>query len=418
MSPEGPLPRTAQNAKVLLAHIAVFAGLLVVAYLFAQIASNAGLPPAAATTLVGIAGAGIFADAATIALTPATLGLFLPALIFDGAWAIDGEALRRRAFTIALLAIPGTAISAAIIAGGAVLTGLPVFAALTLGAMLAATDPVAVLALFATMKVPTDLRTIVEGESIANDGVAAVMTTSFVLFAIALPGAKLPSVPIALLGAVYTSAAGIVIGAALAVLASRVVRNARHPVLVVAITLAVAYGSYALATIGGASGIFASAAAGIVLRGSGFAKHDRVVVSRSWDGIATVANGIVFLLIGLNLQFERIFHEPALIGATIAGVVLARIVLSYGLAPLGSQPRLRHSWRHTIGLAGVRGALSLALALGLPLDFPSRPAVLDAVFAVVFGTLVIQGWALGPILRRIDLTALRAGKRSAESIRY
>jgi CPA1 family monovalent cation:H+ antiporter len=385
----------------LVAHLAFFAGLLIAAYLFAQIAHHAGLPAAAATTLVGITAAGMFPDAATIALTPVTIALFLPAIIFDGAWEIDGAALRRRTLTIVILAVPGVLITAAIVAGGAVLAGLAVIPAFTLGAMLAATDPVAVLALFRTLRIPEDLRTIVEGESIANDGVAAVLTTTLVGFAMVGARAPAPSIPIAVLQALYSSGVGIAIGAALAFVAARFVRASVPPAAAIAVTLVVAYGSYALATLAGTSGIFASAAAGITLRAAAFAKGDRENVARAWDGIGFVANAIVFLLVGLNLKFERIFHEPLLIGATIATVILARIVLSYALAPIGARPKLPTGWRHTIALAGLRGGLSLALALGLPLDFPARAQILDAVFAVVFGTVVIGGWTLGPILRRV-----------------
>ncbi len=385
----------------MLTQLALFAGLLVVAYLFAKIADNAGLPPAAATTLVGIAGAGMFPDA-SIALTPATLGLFLPALIFDGAWAIDGASLRRYALTIANLAVPGTLLTAAIVAVCAALAGLPILAALTLGAMLAATDPVAVLALLHTMNIPKDLRAIVEGESIANDGVAAVLTTTLVAFALVLPGQTVPSIPLAVLQAVYASLVGIAIGAACAFVASRFVRRTHRVWVSIAITLGVAYGSYALATLAEASGIFASAAAGVALRSTAFARSERERVAHAWDAIANVANAIVFLLIGLNLRVERILHEPWLIAATIVGVLIARIVLAYGLAPIGVRPPLARAWKKTLALSGLRGGLSLALALGLPAAFPARASVLDAMFAVVFGTLVIQGWAIGPVLRRID----------------
>jgi CPA1 family monovalent cation:H+ antiporter len=385
----------------LLAHLAFVAGLLVVAYLFAQIAYHAGLPAAAATTLVGVTAASMFPDAATIALTPVTIAPFLPAIIFDAAWEIDGAALRRRGFTIAILAVPGVIATAAIVAGGTALAGLALVPALTLGALLAATDPVAVIALFRTLKIPADLRTIVEGESIANDGVAAVLTTTLVGFAIVGTGAHPPSIPSAVLQAVYAAGVGIAIGAAVAFVAARFVRANAPPAVAIAITLVVAYGSYALATLAGTSGIFASAAAGIALRSASFAKGDRENVARAWDGIGFVANAIVFLLVGLNVRFERIFHEPLLIAVTIASVIVARVVLSYAIAPIGARPKLPTGWRHTIALAGLRGGLSLALALGLPLDFPARPQILDAVFAVVFGTVVIGGWTLGPILRRI-----------------
>ena len=382
----------------MLTSIAVVIVLLAAAYLFAQVASHAGIPAPAAIVLVGIAAGGMLPNL-QIALTPATLALFLPALIFEGAWDIDAAALRRAAVAIAVLALPGVLFTAAVTAAGATAAGVAVLGAFALGACLSATDPVAVLALFRRLDVPLDLRTIVEGESIANDGVAFVLWQTVVALQI---GTVHPTLLTQFGHAAYVMLAGSAAGVLMARLGAPFLRRSRAPWLEVAITVAVAYGAYGAAAAIGASGVFASAAAGIALAAWVLDRRERKVVARFWDTTAFVANGAVFLLVGLSLQFERIFHEPLLIVATIVTLVIARVGLAYVLVPL-SRVRAANGWRHAIALAGVRGGLSLALALGLPYDFPGRPQIIDAVFAVVFVTIVVQGWTLAPLLRRLRL---------------
>ncbi len=383
--------------------VAVVVLLLAVAYLFAQIAHYAGLPPAASIVLVGIAAGGMLPSDLHIALTPAILALFLPALIFEGAWSIEAGALRRAAWAIVVLAVPGVLFTAALVASASLLGGAHIAlpAALALGAVLAATDPVAVLSLFRALNVPLDLLTIVEGESIANDGVAAVLAQAVI--------ASTASGAFTLLASVeafaYQSLAGIAIGLAVAAIGSPLLRRFRAPWFGIVTTLAVAYGSYALASLAGASGIFASAAAGIALPTLALDKSEVRAIERFWDGTAFLANAIVFLLVGVSLRLDRIFHEPLLLLAVVAATIVSRAILAYVFVPLRGADGARPSWRHAIALAGVRGGLSLALALGLPESFPDRSRVIDAVFAVVFFTLVIQGWTLAPLLRRLPLRA-------------
>ena len=382
----------------LLPAIGVVVALLAVAFLFAQVAVHAGIPAPVAIVLVGIAAGGMLPGDLQITLTPATLALFLPALIFEGAWDLDAGALRRAAVAIAVLAVPGVLVTATAIGGaGALAGGMTLAGAFALGAILSATDPVAVLALFRKLNVPPDLLAIVEGESIANDGVAAVLVGSALL--LASGGAN----TVALIwNAGYATVAGIGIGIAAALLGTPILRRIREPSVGIVVTLAVAYGAYAIATVAGASGIFASAAAGVALPRLALDKNEIRSIEHFWDTAAFLANAVVFLLVGLSLRLERIFNEPRLLLATVVAVIAARLLLAYLLVPVrGGPDGPQRGWREAIALAGVRGGLSLALALGLPRSFPNRAEIVDAVFAVVFLTLVVQGWLLAPMLRRI-----------------
>ena len=122
---------------------------------------------------------------------------------------------------------------------------------------------------------------------------------------------------------------------------------------------------------------------------------------------AFLANALVFLLVGLSIRLDRILAEPRLIVTTVAAVIVSRAILAYILVPVRRANDAKRAWRHAVALSGVRGGLSLALALGLPPDFPDRPELIDAVFAVVFLTLVVQGWTLAPLLRRLALVPAR-----------
>jgi CPA1 family monovalent cation:H+ antiporter len=396
----------------LLPTIGVVLALLAAAFLFARVAHHAGIPAPAAIVLVGIAAGGMLPGDLQITLTPATLALFLPALIFEGAWDLDVPALRRAGPAILVLAVPGVLFGAAAIASAGVAAGdLSFAAACALGAILSATDPVAVLALFRNLNVPRDLLTIVEGESIASDGVAAVLVGIALL--LASGGADPRQMAVF---AFYETFGGIAIGLGAAALGAPILRRFRAPAVGIALTLAVAYGAYALAAVAGASGIFASAAAGVALPRLALDKGEVRAIERFWDGTAFAANAVVFLLVGLNLRLARIFAEPRLFVAVVVAVVASRAVLAYGLVPLGHRGGVEPGWRHAIALAGLRGGLSLALALGLPRTFPNRAQIIDAVFAVVFLTLVVQGWTLAPLLRRIPLVGPESKGSSARGL--
>ena len=385
----------------MLLNVVLIGALLFVAWLLARVARWIGFPPAVMLVVLGIVASSLNQQATQIVLTPTTLGIFLPALIFEAAWDIDAAALRRVAKAIALLAIPGVLLTAGCVAAATVYGGgLTWPAALVLGAIVAATDPVAVLALFRQLDVPVDLFTIVAGESIANDGVAAVLVAALLPLA---RGGSSPSWAAAVGTMCLDTLGGAAIGIAFALAVTPLLRRERRDVERIVTTLVVAYGSYAAASLLGLSGIFASAAAGVALPTLALAKRDAASVEGFWDRTAEFANGLVFLLVGLNLRVDRIAHEPALVAVTIVAVVASRALLAYAFVPLVAELRRRS---HTaIALSGVRGGLSLALALGLPADVAGRPLVIDAVFAVVFATLVVQGSTIAPVLRRLRLTA-------------
>ncbi len=376
-----------------------FVALLGAAVLIAILAERLRVPAAVALVAIGAA----FQVPPPFAFGDALLFVFLPPLIFEAAWNLDLASLRRMAWRIVLLAVPGTLATAAIVAGCVVLAGaLPPAPALLLGAIVAATDPVAVVAAFRRVRVPADLRTLVEGESLSNDGVALILFA----FAAALAGGQATSIGGDALTGVLEVVGGIAIGAVAGLLCAGVLRATNATEYEVTVTIVLAYGAYLLATALHCSGIFATAAGAIALRAVvrriPDALNNSDEVDRVWAAAAFMANAVVFLATGLLILPSRIVHEPALVVTAVAGVALARVALALAAT------RVRAD-RITIFLAGMRGALPLALALSLPDTLPYRAPIIDATFAVVLVTIIAQGAPLEVVLARLYGGAAKAG---------
>ena len=308
------------------------------------------------------------------------------------------------AWSIAVLAVPGVLFTTGVIAAGLSVTGqLPVVAAFMFGTIVSATDPVGVIAIFRRLNVPLDLVTLVEGESIANDGVAIA------LYGIALALAESPAAvdtwAIAW-AAVIGVRGGAAVGAAAAVIIGFAIRGARDRSIELTATIVLAFTAYGCASSLQFSGVFASAAAGITLRAMrGFVLTAQAPedIDRFWEVIAFVANAVVFLATGLLLQIPRLFHEPLLVVTAIIVVIASRAMLAFGVLPAFGTATLHAGWSQTAFFAGMRGALSLALALGLPAHFPYRSEIVAATFAIVLVTLVVQGATIETFIRRLPL---------------
>jgi CPA1 family monovalent cation:H+ antiporter len=199
-------------------------------------------------------------------------------------------------------------------------------------------------------------------------------------------------------------AGGGLAGCAIGLGAAALLRSARNAALDVAVTVAIAYGAYALAEWLHASGIVAVIAAGLscsALRSAqGSTQTATGAVDRFWEMAALVANSVLFVLVGLAIDVRSIASVWPAAAWGVAAVLLARALMVYGLAPVSAAAGrpLQRGWPHVIALGGVRGALSMALVLSLPEDFQQRAQVIAMVFGVVLFTLVVQGSGLGPAI--------------------
>jgi len=328
------------------------------------------------------------------------LFIFLPALIFEAAWNVDIRLLWKNWRAVLFMAVPGVGLTAVLVGLGLSLVNqLPFLQALLLGAILAATDPVAVIPILKRLNVPHELATILEGESLLNDGFAIVLYTS--LIAILSFGQRLTGLEFA--GkALLVSGGGLLIGFVTAGVVAFVLRATKDMRLYFVASAVTVYISYLGAEKVHLSGIFAVVSAGIVLRlATRFpAESDANEIGTLWAALAFFANTFVFVLMGIRIDFMRIWHEPELLLATIGFVTLARLFLSYVAFPLTKRDAPA-AWRHVIFLAGMRGAISIALALNIPENVKFRPQIIDATYGVVLITLVAQGIALGPVLTKL-----------------
>jgi CPA1 family monovalent cation:H+ antiporter len=322
-------------------------------------------------------------------------------LLFAGALNVNFETMKQRIVPILLLAVPGTIISTLVIGllfwVASHLVGLPLSLpwALVFGALISPTDPVAVLTMLKGVSLPETLRVEAEGESLLNDGVGIVLFTGLVGIAVGSESFELGTASLDLL---REAGGGIALGTAAGYIAYRGMRAIDDFPVEVLITLALVAGTYALAQRVGFSGPLATVAAGLLIgnRAPKDAMSDETqrYVSALWTLIDEVLNSVLFLLIGLEvLVLDVRPHAIALAALAIPIALIARFlaVAAPSALPPHSLSRLRNvpflTW------AGVRGGISVALALALP-PSDAKEAILAATYGVVLFTIVVQGSSL------------------------
>lgn len=390
--------------------------LLLIASLVAIVIQRIRLPYTVALVLVGLALT--FVGTIQLELTAELiLALFLPPLLFEAAFHVEFEKLRDHLVLILSLAIPGVILSTFIV-GGIVSfgTSLALPLALVFGALIAATDPVAVIAIFRTVGAPKKLATIVEGESLFNDGATVVIFG--IILNVALTGQF--SAIAGLWEFVRVSAGGVIIGLGLGWITAQLIARVDNYLIETTLTTALAFGSFLVAEEIHVSGVLAVVAAGI-LNGNigprGMSPSTKIVLFNFWEYLAFLANSLIFLLIGLEMELPLLFDNIGPIVIAAVSVLLARAIAVYGLSWITGQfrsGRLPLSWRHILTWGGLRGAVSLALALGLPTTLGSDRSLIQAMtFGVVLVSLLTQATTIEPLLKWLKL-----GRRDEAEIEY
>jgi CPA1 family monovalent cation:H+ antiporter len=292
----------------------------------------------------------------------------------------------------------------------------PAEPALAFGALIAATDPIAVIALLRETGVRGRMRLVIESESLLNDGVAALLFTLVVASFGASGGTPTP------LGVLEQTlligGGGIAVGLVAGGIAIALAGRTSEHLVETALTAVAAYGSFLIAERLGASGVLATVSAGLLMGNLGVLADDadrfalssqgRTFVVEFWEFAAFVANSLVFLLIGLALAAT----PTRAFGALLVVIVLAlvgRAATVYPIALLFARSRWAAPWaeRHFLWWGGLRGALALALALALPPAMPYRNDILVAAFGVVAFSILVQGLTGKFALRRLGLDTTR-----------
>ena len=384
-------------------NIESFGALLLVAAVVAIVARRLRLPYTVGLLVAGIA----------VSLSPWQPGfevtkdlvfmLFLPPLVFEAAFMIRWEELRRDMAPLVAMATAGVLLSTAVVfLGFTRLLGWDWRPALMFSALISATDPVAVIAMLKEAKVGGRFGLLIEAESLFNDGTAAA------LFAVALVAVGAGTDPgSAALAFLKISLGGIVCGGLVGGLCVWLMGRTDDQLVEIVCTVAAAYGAFLIAEHFGFSGVLATVVAGIILGNLGtlgaLSCEGRDDAETFWQFLAFLVNSFVFLLMGTRIAETN--YLPIL-GAAAAAVVLVtagRAASVYGVMGLfaRSKRRLDLGSQHLLVWGGMRGALALALALGLPDDLPMRHEVVSVTFAVVAFSTVVQGMTMGPALRRL-----------------
>jgi len=392
-------------------------GLLLIAAIAAIGLKRARLPFTVGLVLVGLGLGGLaeeyegFRALTQIELSPELiLFVFLPTLIFESAFALDSGLLTRNLAPVLALAAPGLLLSTAIVGGLiTLLTPLPLGPALVFGALISATDPVAVVALFREVGAPKRLAVLVEGESLFNDATAIVL---FHIMVGVAAGGAIGVITLAHGGVNFllVFAGGILVGCAIGYLMVRSIALAGdEPIVEVALSTVVAYAAFIAAEhYLHVSGVMATVGAGIVVASLGstrFSPELRAYLHQYWEFAAFVANSLIFLLVGLSVSLAGLIaHWRAILWAIVAAT-LARGFTTFFVLPIVSRgsERIDVRYQAVIFWGGLRGAVALALATSLAPDFPYRDLIISMAVGVVLFTLLMGGMTMSPLIRRLGL---------------
>lgn len=391
--------------------------LLLIVSLVALVVRRLRIPYTVALVVVGLLIT--FQQPKEISLTPELiLSLFIPPLVFEAAFHLEFKSLRENWLPIVGLAIPGVLLTTAmvgwIVSWGA---GISLTSGLVFGALIAATDPVAVVALFKALGAPKRLATLVESESLFNDGTAIVVFKLMLVIALsatvgntdAAHGGGSFDFLTATVDFVRVSAGGLLVGAGLGWLVAQIIARVDDYLIETMLTTVLAFGAYLAAERFHVSGVLAVVAAGIITGNVGLKKMSpttRIVLFNFWEVLAFVANSLVFLLIGLDVNLPEMSANLLPIAIALAAVLASRALIVYGLTfltNLRTTNKIPLNFQHIMYWGGLRGAISLALALSLPAALPDRELLRVMTFGVVLFTLLAQGTTMQFLMRRLGI---------------
>lgn len=402
--------------------------LMSIATIVAVVVKRIKIPYTIALVIVGLI-IGFFNVIEPIILTEhLVLFIFLPALLFEAAWNLNVKHIKKSVSAIAVFATVGVALSIFII--GFFLhqfLNMPWLISFVFGAIVAPTDPVSVVAIMKKLHLDHKLSSLVEGESLFNDGTSVVffklILALLMSFGVSMPLESLPAyLTSGFIQFIFVVVGGAVLGGAIGLIFSVITKFFDDHLLELTFTTITAYGSFLLAEsiavpgeIPGLhlSGVVATVAAGLVKgnygRHTGMSASTKIIISSFWEYAAFFMNSLIFLLIGLEIQISSLINHWFPISVAIAGVLLARVISIYflsGFCNLTKLANISMNWQHILVMSGLRGALSMALILAIPRDLISadlRETLILMVFGVVLFTLVVQGLSIASVIKFLGL---------------
>lgn len=335
------------------------------------------------------------------------ISLFLPILLGDATLKLPFSHLREQSKPVLALAFGGTLLSFLIIAFSVYyLLDLPLIVAFTFGALMSATDPISVISIFKSLGVPKSVVTIIEGESLFNDGIAVVLFQISSVYLLSYMELGWMGLGSGLLLFLKFGIGGILVGAILGYLFSQLIRIYDDYPLEIAFSMLLFFGSFFIAEHFHVSGVIAVVVAGLIF-GSygakiGMSETTKVSINSFWDVVTLIANSLIFLMIGLEIKNIDFNDKWFMIAAAIIIVLVGRTVALY--ASVHFIKGFSRSWKAVLNWGGLKGSLSIALALSLPASFEGRDDVLVLTFSVVLFSLLVQGLTIKPLVMKLGLS--------------
>ena len=365
-----------------------------------------------------------FGSLTEFSLTPElVLFVFIPTLIFESAFNLDARQLGRNLVPILVLAVPGLLISTAII--GTIVFQFSEFdllVALLLGAILSATDPVAVISIFKQLGVPERLTVLVEGESLLNDATSLVL--SFLLVVIISTGTFSGEVVFdGVVEFLRVFLGGTFVGWVLAVIVGQMLGSIESDAMIeITLSTILAYFSFIIAEhVFHVSGIMAVVMAGIVIGSWGKSKispSTESFMEHFWEYLAYLANVLIFLMVGMQIDLEALWASKYLIGLVVVAMLISRAVVIFGVVPLVSKlpgvDAISMPYRLVMYWGGLRGAIALAIVLALPADFTGKDTLIALVMGAVLFTLIVQGMSIEALVKKLKLNVMSLSDRLAK----
>ena len=394
--------------------IEIVVGLLLISSLVGIVTERLRVPYTAGLVVIGLALALIGQQ--DINVSPELfLGILVPPLIFEAAFQVKTRDLLKDLTPILSLAIPGVLLTTFLV-GGVLYWGtdFSLTTAFLFGSLIAATDPVAVVSLFRSLGVPHRLQLLLEGESLLNDGTAIVVFNLMVTIAVT----GYFNLGESILNFIVVAGGGLIIGLVLGLILSLAISLIDNALIETTLTTVLAFGSYVIAEQFHVSGVLSVVAAGIVSGNLGprrMAPTTRILVYSFWEYAAFLANSFVFLLIGLQIDLNIFLTDWKAILWAILAVLVARAASIYGLSWIG--PGIPMRYKHVLFWGGLRGAISLALALSLPTSLGEQGTIIKSMaFGVVLFTLLVQGLTMKPFITRMGLIEKSPAQEEYESL--
>ena len=395
--------------------------LLIIAAAVAMFTKYIRLPYTIALVVVGIV-MGALDLLPHMLLTPELVfHIFLPILLFEAAFNIDILDLQKTARSIAVLALPGVLLAATVTAivtyfGFEIWKGSPDLTwghALLFGAIVAATDPISVLALFREFGVSRRLSLIIEGESLFNDGVAVVLFGVIVAMVQGGDFNLLTAIGHFAVSVVGGGGIGLLLGLAMAKIMSLVDDH----LIEITLTTILAFSAYLLAEHLQVSGVIAVIGAGIMTGNYStklaMSPTTRISVSDFWEYAAFVVNSVLFVMLGIEVKIVDFAPLWAAVLLAVAAMLCGRAAAVFVSAPIIGRvdKALPGSWQGVLFWGGIRGAICMVLAISLPRDLAFRQLLITMIFAVVIFTLLVQGLTMKALLNRLGLISIKTQER-------